>query len=58
METTVNNKPEAKKHVVIDGCETDFAEKLPRKAAFAESGHLCVTDRGFEKGGSPSPATR
>ena len=53
VDTIINNTREAEKLVVVDGCDTDCAAKLLRKAGFENFGHLRVTDLGFEKGSSP-----
>ncbi len=53
VETIVGNTRAADSVTVIDGCETDCAAKLLRKAGFEGFRHLRVTDLGFEKGQSP-----
>ena len=54
VEMIVNNSRAAGRILVIDGCDTDCAAKLLRKAGFQTFEHLRVTDLGFEKGGSPA----
>ena len=53
VEIIVNNTRAAEQLIVIDGCDTDCAAKLLRKAGFEDFAHLRVTDLGFEKGSSP-----
>ena len=54
VEMIVNNTRAADRLLVIDGCDTDCAAKLLRKAGFETFEHLRVTDLGFEKGASPA----
>jgi uncharacterized metal-binding protein len=53
VDMIVNNTRAADMLTVIDGCDTDCAAKLLRKAGFDEFRHLRITDLGFEKGQSP-----
>ena len=53
VDMILNNTREAEKLVAIDGCDTDCAAKLLRKAGFNSFEHLRVVDLGFEKGSSP-----
>jgi uncharacterized metal-binding protein len=53
VETIMNNTRAADQIVAIDGCDTDCAAKLLRKAGFEDFHHLRITDLGFEKRSSP-----
>ncbi len=53
VETILNSMRAADRIVAIDGCDTDCAAKLLRKAGFENLHHIRVTDLGFEKGSSP-----
>lgn len=44
VETILNNTRAAQKVVVLDGCDTDCAAKLMRKAGIETFGHLRVVD--------------
>jgi len=53
VETIMNNTRAADRLIAIDGCDSDCAAKLLRKAGFEDFNHIRITDLGFEKGSSP-----
>ncbi|MCW5976827.1 MAG: putative zinc-binding protein [Bryobacteraceae bacterium] len=54
VDMIVNNTRAATRILVIDGCETDCAARLLRKAGFDGFDHLRVVDLGLAKGQSPA----
>jgi len=58
VETIVVNTQAANRMLVVDGCDSDCAEKTMRKNGFNNFIHFRVTDLGWEKGKTPVTAER